>query len=376
MANVIDYIKWRGDLSFSVSPFNEVDSLIFTQLMYLDFREIVGGMDSEKSISLAETGRQYFRKNSRKAIEEMPLVVRDSVEIFREMIKYERFRGCRFSKYVRDVSRTEEYQFCAMRIEVPDHSCYLAFSGTDSSMAGWKENFNMSYLQYTPGQRKAVEYVEQTISSACRNVRLGGHSKGGNLAVYAAIKSDKEVQSKVAEVYNFDGPGFTKEMVTDGEYQRVIGKIRTIVPQSSIIGVLLEREERFEIIDSSETGLMQHRAISWMTQGPRLVRVKELSERSLYWEGTLHKWIDSLDGKERQQFVNAVFMIFENANITDTDQLKNITLRRFLTLLRAIDRLKDEERDSLHEAVKKLLREMDRTSEKMLREMDRASENN
>lgn len=359
MANMIDYIKWRGDLSFSVSPFNEVDSLIFTQLMYLDFQGIVGSVDSRWTVSLGEAARQYFQKNSRKVIEQLPLVARDSAYILREMIRCERFRGCGLSQYVREVNHKEEYQFSAMKIAVPDKSCYLAFGGTDNSLAGWKENFNMSYLKSTPGQRMAVEYVERMISATSRPVRLGGHSKGGNLAIYAAIKSKRAVQSRMLEVYNFDGPGFTKEMIGAGEYDMVLRKIRTILPQFSIIGVLLEREECFEIVDSTETGLMQHRAISWMVEGTGLVRVQGLSEQSIFWEGTFKRWIASLNSRERQQMVNAAFLVFENANITDTDQLKNITLRRLLTLLRAMDRLKEREREALYEAFKKLLHEMD-----------------
>ena len=364
MANVVDYLKWRGDLEFRKSPFNEVDNLILTQLVYLDFQGIVPDISESGDISLNDAARLYFAKSNQRKKEEIPLLIRDCEKILKEMMHTVRFGDCRLSHFVKEVSEVEEFQFSAMKIVTDDKSIYLSFSGTDSSLAGWKENFNMSYLEETPSQRKAVEYAGKVLGMGVRKVRFGGHSKGGNLAVYAAIKSRRAIQNRLIEVYNFDGPGFTAEMVSREEYQYVLPKIHTIIPQSSVIGMLLEHEEEYQIVESEEKGLLQHRAYSWQVMGTRLVRMDSLTQDSIFWDGTLKKWIARLNNEERKSFVNALFAVFEKANINDAEQLKKITWKKFITLLRAVDKLSEEERSILSVTIKKLVDEEEKEKER------------
>ena len=367
MANMIDYLLWRGDLDFQSSPFNEVDSLILTQLVYLDFDGIVPDLSSKSYITLGKAGQAYLKKFQDRPTSSFPPLIQDCMEVLKSALKTRRFKNCRLSKYVGDINKDEEYQFSAMKILLGDGSVYLAFSGTDNSLTGWKENFNMSYLTETPSQRKAVEYVNEVLTFGRRNVRLGGHSKGGNLAVYSAVKSKKSIQNRLIDIYNFDGPGFTREMVSREEYQNVLSKIHTIIPQSSVIGMLLEHEESYSVIESAEKGLLQHRAISWQISGPHMVHLDKLTEHSIFWDGTLKQWLKGLNTEERKSFVNALFHVFDNAGIQDTNQLNKMTLNKFISLLKAVDKLSEEERECLSSPIKKLVDQAGKRNRKIKR---------
>lgn len=364
MSNIIDYLLWRGDLDFSASPFNEVDSLILTQLVYLDFEGIVPGISSKSYVTLGKAGQAFFKREQEREKQSYPPLIMDCMSVLKTALGTKRFKNCRLSAYVNEVNQVEEYQFSAMKVLLEDKSVYLVFSGTDNSLVGWKENFNMSYLSETPGQRKAVEYVEETLGFGRRNIRIGGHSKGGNLAIYAALKSKSSIQKRLKEIYNFDGPGFTSEMVKKEEYNAILPKIQTMIPQSSVIGMLLEHEEEYRVIKSTEKGLLQHRAISWQVCGPSFVRVKEVSEDSIFWNGTLKKWIAKLEYTQRRKFVNALFDALELAGIQDTEQLNKMTFSTFLHLLNAMDKLPEEEKEILTGTIQKLTDELGRKKRK------------
>lgn len=364
MANMIDYLLWRGDFDFQESPFNEVDSLILTQLVYLDFDGIVPDLCSKSYITLGKAGQAYLKKFEDKPANSFPPLIQDCMEILKSALKTRRFKNCRLSKYVNDINQDEEYQFSAMKILLGDGSVYLVFSGTDNSLTGWKENFNMSYLTETPSQRKSVEYVNEALTFVRRDVRLGGHSKGGNLAVYSALKSKKSIQNRLIDIYNFDGPGFTQEMVKKEEYQNILSKIHTIIPQSSVIGMLLEHEESYSVIKSTEKGLLQHRAISWQISGSHMVHVDKLTEHSMFWDNTLKQWLKGLNTNERKNFVNALFHVFDHAGIQDTDQLYNMTWNRFINLLKAVDKLPEKEQEWLSVPIKKLVEQAGKRNHK------------
>lgn len=358
MSNIIDYVSWRGDLDFTASPFNEVDSLILTQLVYLDFRGIVPGIHSRSSVTLEKAAEEYFAGHSNQAEESGGQLLKDCRMVLKAVMGTERFKNCRLSRYIEDISEEKEYQFSAVKIVSEDGSIYISFSGTDSSLAGWKENFNMSYLARTPGQERAVQYVQKVLETGRKPVRLGGHSKGGNLAVYAAIKGGKHIQNRLRAVYNFDGPGFNEDMVKQEEYQNILPKLHTLIPQSSVIGMLLEHEEDYTVVESTEKGLLQHRALSWKVMGSHFVYSKGLSQSSIFWNETLKQWIAGMEKQEKKEFVDALFEVIETAGIKDTDQLYKLTPVRLMGLMKAIDELPEKKRETLSETIRKLADEV------------------
>ena len=281
--------------------------------------------------------------------------------VLKAVMGTERFKNCRLSRYIEDISEEKEYQFSAVKIVPEDGSIYISFSGTDSSLAGWKENFNMSYLARTPGQERAVQYVQKVLETGRKPVCLGGHSKGGNLAVYAAIKGGKHIQNRLRAVYNFDGPGFNEDMVKQEEYQNILPKLHTLIPQSSVIGMLLEHEEDYTVVESTEKGLLQHRALSWKVMGSHFVYSKGLSQSSIFWNETLKQWIAGMEKQEKKEFVDALFEVIETAGIKDTDQLYKLTPMRLMGLMKAIDELPEKKRETLSETIRKLADEIGKT---------------
>ena len=354
MANMMDYLEWRGDLDFHKAPFNEVDNLILTQIIYLDLEGVVPEIDRDSKVTVAEAGQRYFHKYPIEIVNAMPRLKKSASFLLKAMMESERFKNCYLSKYVEDISVEEESQFSAVKIDLDDGSVFLSFSGTDNTVVGWKENFNMSYLQETPGQQKAVRYVQETVPFYKNKLRFGGHSKGGNLAVYAAMCAKRSIQNRLIAVYNNDGPGFTRKMICEDGYQAVMNRIHTILPQSSVVGMLLEHEEDMEIIQSSNTGLMQHDAFSWEVKGPAFVHMDELEEDSIYLDRTLKSWIGGLNDEQRHQFVEALFGILENAQITDLDQLGKIKFGQLLELWKAMEGLEPESKAALKDTLLKL----------------------
>lgn len=361
MSGIISYLRWRGEVPFSCAPLNEVDYLIFTQIVYLNFDGIVPGMQSGASISLEKAGELFLDKwKERDAKEEVPVLIRDCVQILQEVLQAKRFAACRMTKYINEKNEEEEYQFSAMKLLPGDGSSFLAFRGTDTSRAGWKENFNMSFLKATPGQEKAVWYVRNVLPAGCESFVLGGHSKGGNLAMYAALKSEEKIQRRIRLVYNFDGPGFTEEMVAQSEYERLKGRVRRYLPEFSVIGILLDREENYKVVKSCEKGLQQHRAITWEVLGISFVYEKKLSRESLFWAHTLKTWVRSLQVEERRVFVEIVFSVFDQAGIEHPGQLKKMTRKRMKELIKALDRLDVGEKKIMLRLLHMLLEEMEK----------------
>ncbi len=353
--NIIDYIEWRGDLSFKQSPFNEVDNLIFSGLIYLEFSGIVPMAGEKGRINLGEAAMNFFQKYPIEERDKLPYLQKTMSLVLEAMMHTTRFSRCMLSSYVNEIDMEHESQFCAMKIELEDGSVYIAFSGTDNTIIGWKENFNMSYLSETPGQKKAVEYVERTVPFYKNKLRFGGHSKGGNLAVYAAMYSRKSIQKRILEIFNNDGPGFTSAMIQKDGYQQILPKVRTILPQSSIIGMLLEHEEKVEVIQSSNKGIMQHDALSWNVRGASFVHVDGLTSESMKINLTLKKWIDSMDENQKHSFVDALFMIFEKANINDTEQLQKLNIKLVFEIIKALGELEPKTREVLIKTIKLLI---------------------
>lgn len=210
MANMMDYLDWRGDLTFELSEFNEVDSLILSQLVYVAFDGIVPQFGSEGAVSIREASEEYWKRHTEEEVLAHVSMTKSAPFVMRKMAQTARFADSMLSGYVNDISDEEQSQFSVVCVTLPDNSLYVAFRGTDNTLIGWREDFNMGYLMETPGQLKAVEYLNRAVTEQYQTVRVGGHSKGGNLAVYASVKCLPQIQDKIVDVYSNDGPGFRK----------------------------------------------------------------------------------------------------------------------------------------------------------------------
>lgn len=354
MANMMDYLDWRGDLTLDAAEFNEVDNLILAQLVYVDFDGIVPGPECREEIYLKEASDLFWKRHTKEEILSRVSMTKTAPFLLRKMADTKRFRGARLSRYVNDISDEEQSQFSVVCVRLSDQSLYVAFSGTDSTIVGWRENFNMGFLAATPGQRKAAEYLNRAAGEEQAAIRVGGHSKGGNLAVYASVKCMPEIRERIVRVYSNDGPGFNREMIESEEYRQMLPKISTILPESSIVGMLLEHHENFEVVKSSHNGIQQHDAMSWEVMGPSFLYVDQVAAESVLLDETMKKWLYQLNHEEREQIVDTVFSMLEEADIRTVDDFYNSKWKKVQELMKAKSKLPAETQKLFSKALKLL----------------------
>lgn len=310
MQNILDYIDWRGDISFETDGFNEVDNLIFSVLSYLEFDNIVP-KGIEYSISLSKAAELYKKTADKIPSVDHNKLLRRVPELLEKAAGSGRYSDVYLSCYEKQTDYEQSEQFSAVIFSIGKNLHFIAFRGTDDTIIGWQEDFHMSFMDEVQAQKQAVLYVNKNCSKLSGEFYFGGHSKGGNLAVYAAVHSVESIQERIIGVFNNDGPGFLDNIVQSEEYQKIINKITTFVPKSSVIGMLLEHQEEYRVVSSDETVIMQHDAFSWEVKGIQFVYEDGLAKNSLILNNTLRAWLSRISLNEREQFVNAIFYIIE-----------------------------------------------------------------
>lgn len=309
MANLFDYINWREDISFKVSSLNEIDNLILSEIAYMDYENIVSSFPSTDLISFKQATNTLFNVVKKEDIVLGLIVPNDIIELADEMKDTTRFSKVMMSNYINSVDSNDCHQFAAMCFHLSKDKIYIAFRGTDDTLIGWQEDLDMVCKFPVPSQKLAVKYVNQ-IAELFPDAKLyiGGHSKGGNLATYAAIYCKEEVKKKIIQVYNNDGPGFNKGFINLDRYNLIKDKITRIIPKESIIGVIFDDYSGNTIIvDSFVKGLYQHDAFTWEIYANRFVKVKELSDNSIKLDMAITKMLERMDHNERKAFASNVF---------------------------------------------------------------------
>ena len=306
---LFDYLSWRGDLSFEAVPLCEVDSLILSILSYIDFADFVREEPTaEKKPPVLLTVTKDFLRSQNGAIPNMGLIIpKETVTLLARAAKTPRFGLIRPFCYVNKICDEEQKQFSALSFSLGDKDTFIAFRGTDDTLVGWKENFNMSFMHPVPAQREAVEYLESIAARTEGNIYLGGHSKGGNLAVYAATKASEGTKERIVAVYNNDGPGFDADFVHGEDYKAVKDRIYTLVPQSSVVGMLLEHEESYTVVKSRLSGLLQHNGFSWEVMGGSFIKLDSISEESKLIDVSLREWLEQMSAEERESVVDSLY---------------------------------------------------------------------
>ena len=310
MANIIDYVRRVLD-RFQDKEFNPVDSLVLSQFSYIHLNSLVPGL-----LRIAEPVKIKDILRAER-FDKMFLDVRDaekSKQLLFAMSASPRFRDLRMSYFKDVLDPVREKQFAAVTFFLDEDTAYLAFRGTDDTFTGWKEDFNMAYISPVPSQVDALHYAEAVAERFPGGLILGGHSKGGNLAVYAAMKSPPAVQDRILRIFSHDGPGFKDKVFETPEFQRISGKIHKTIPQSSLIGMLLENQENYVVVESSRFGFMQHDPFSWTVEEDDFHILRQLAPGSQYLNKTLSDWIDRMSSQKREQFVDALYEVLHESN--------------------------------------------------------------
>lgn len=345
MYTILDYLIFRGDLSFKESAFNEVDNLLITQLSYIDFREIVP-TDADY-ITLEEASKKFFENNSYDELKKSKSLIRLCPFTMEKMAQTKRFKDIRLSNYEEYTDVEKQTQFSAMHVELLDGTTYVVFRGTDDSIVGWREDFNMLYQCPIEGQRRAVEYLDRTVGFGFKKLRIGGHSKGGNLAVYASVMCKPAIKKRILHVFNNDGPGFLKEFTKKEDYKTMLPKIISLAPKGSIFGLLLDHGEEFRIVESQELGLMQHDVLNWGVLATSLDYVESFNEEGPLFHDAVEKWIDMHDTDKKKQAVDALFGLVETANVKNVSELLDINIKDVRTVIQSFVELDNETKQLL-----------------------------
>lgn len=346
MGNIMDYISWRGDLSFEQSQFNEVDNLILACFSYVNL-DGISAVTKQKGIGLKKLTKEFMKLHTMKELEADKSFIRLAPFMMMEMAKSVRFGKCVVRNYVNDIVTEAEQQFAAMEIVLEDGTSYVSFRGTDDTIIGWKEDFNLS-TGVVPAQKRAIEYLQKISEHTDGMLRVGGHSKGGNLAIYGSVMC-KSAHEKILEIYSNDGPGFSREFQELPEMKEMMPKIIRIIPEYSIIGTLLEHEKEPVIVASSSKGLLQHDGFSWEVQGPALVRRDSLNKTALRFIEILHKWIDGMDTEQKRLLIEDLFATLQASGYENLSEVQSGGLKSLAAMVKRVEKFAPESREMMME---------------------------
>ena len=323
MKNIIDYIGNYGGLSFAEKEFNKVDALILSQFSYLKFE----GLVPEVGTFLPSVSVRDIAGNDKAAdLFADERYAKQNTELFDAMARSVRFGDIGINHYIDLLSNRWEMQFSAITAYLDENTTHVVFRGTDETVIGWKEDFNMSFMTPVPAQVKAVDYLHYAAERIRGDFSVGGHSKGGNLAVYSAMKCSRLVRDRIRLIYSQDGPGFTKETLEDADFDAIADRIEKYVPRSSIIGMLLQSQEEYKVIEARSIGILQHDPFNWVVEGDDFVYRDDIAGRYVISDSSVNEWTKRADPEEMRTFFDKIYEVFEQAGVTDLNDVKgNIT---------------------------------------------------
>jgi hypothetical protein len=326
MNTTYDYIYWRGDIPFSQCPANEIDGLIFALLSNIEYLSVMKEFNLDVKLSLKEISAKFRENGDYDDLSNKTKFERENLLLMQNLCSYKRYCDVKIFGYMRDFNKESYTQFSAISFLLNDGTLVAAFRGTDASLVGWKEDFAMSFKECVGAQEDCLNYLNRVCTVECKKIVTCGHSKGGNLAVYAAIKATEKIINKITHVYNFDGPGFNKKIFESVEFEKLgIEKITTIVPQSSMIGILMQHEEPINVIYSSnKTGIFQHYPLTWEVELDGFRRLECTDFLSKNFDETSRLFLENMSEKEMSVFLDSVFKMFdENGAVTFRDVMTN-----------------------------------------------------
>ena len=375
---IIDYVHWRGDISFQIQPYNSIDYLILSNLAYVHF----DGITFEPSLTLNEAYEQYI--NSQYVFED------ESHSLFEKVSHAPRYQNIRILSYMNDVNPELIKQFAVVTFLLENQTLFVAFRGTDESLIGWHEDFLMLCETIIPSQTSAVNYLNEigqfkyqsTLKQSLQNqylgsltqrlrkhfiykkqglpILLGGHSKGGNLAMYAACFCDENLSQRILKVYNFDGPGFQEDMLTSKNYQNMLPRIISYIPHYSFFGIVLGHEENYHVIQSHNEGMLQHNSFSWHVTKDDFVN-DELSYESVQFAIKVILFLEKMTIEEKRLFVETMFGLFDSLNLHTFHELSHITYKQILAAIKELTLLDNKMRKMLIEVLHMLWLEAKKT---------------
>ena len=345
---LFDYLKWRNDVSLRAAPFNEIDNVLLSYLAYADFGELLH--EPKRHVSIETCFKRFCEKHDLAEVRESKHFIERAPLLLEEMVRGARFRGTKVVHFREVFDKEKVQQFAALVFLLPDGTKYVSFRGTDLSIPGWKEDFLMSFTAETEGAKEAVSYLNEVAACVEGDLILGGHSKGGNFAMFAAAFCDDAVKERILKVYNNDGPGFREEIVRSAAYRELLPKITNIVPQTSIIGRLLSNEAAHTVVKSTAAGIFQHDVTTWEVTKDKFVRA-EPDAFSDFVEKSLGTWLETMDDEARKSLVETVFSMIEMTEAETFAEFGENLFKNTGLIIKGLGRLPKEKRSELTAAL-------------------------
>lgn len=351
MADLFDYVTWRGDLSFENVALNKIDALMFAQLSYLHFDDLLPVSFSE-SKTMKQLAEDFKKSPDVKERSDMGLVINPRTpDLLYACAESKRFGDIKICGYESIIDEEREIQFAAMTFLI-GNTAVVAFRGTDDTIVGWKEDFNIAYIDPIPGQEEAVKYLHSAMENLKNDIVITGHSKGGNLAVYAAVNCDSK--DRLAGVYNLDGPGFSKNFFVSDAFKEIEPKLKSVFPSFSVVGMIFDHAKDFEIIKSDQFAIMQHDALVWQIQGADFVHEDDFTDQSKFFNVAFNKWINGLVSDDKKRFIRAIFSIIEATGYKTNSEINNNRLQSSARMVQAYTSMDKKTKNQVHKVVKML----------------------
>lgn len=351
MDNMFDYLKWRSDLSFSKCRINEIDFALFSQLIMIPYTLYINMPMSktDDAITLKELA-VLVKENKEKFVKKMGLIVPPQiVDLVIKMGESHRFENIVLRNYESEINDSKEIQFTVCTLDIDDETRIVVYSGTDDSIIGWKEDFNMMFTFPTPAQKEAIKYLKRY--SEDKKLYIVGHSKGGNLAMYSTLHIREKIFDNIIKVYCFDAPGISEEIKDLDEAKRRFKKIIGFTPQTAIIGRLFKHLEKDIVISSTSNGLYQHDLLSWEVEVNKFKRLDSRDNDSIYIENKITKMLETMSPIVKEEFVEigyGLFMRTKSQTLTDLANKKTQLVKQYVTI-------KKEERKILEKTLSELI---------------------
>lgn len=337
---MLDYLAWRGDLPLTRDPFNNIDALLLSSLSYVNFAGVVPGIGAGK-ITIEEAAVRFFEMHSEAELENDKTFINFGPVLLKALAASDRFKDAYLLNYVDDTDISRGIQFSAVEIDTSDGIPFISFRGTDDTIIGWKEDFNLSFMT-VPAETEAAAYLTATMNTRIDNYRIGGHSKGGHLAIYAVMAAPYFLSDRAMNIYSFDGPGFNHEAMENEHFMSIQPKITKVIPESSIVGRLLCNTTEPIVVKSNEVGIMQHLPLSWQLEGKEFETCDFTDMISDLFDDTMTKWLDEMDFEARKVFVDELFSVFEASGCETLSAMTKVGLKGSKAMIERMRQIRND----------------------------------
>lgn len=348
MKNMLDYIKEFGHVSFEERAFSEIDALVLTELEYLPLEKVVPSDENGENFVTVKEIAEYMKEHKKQLFDENPMMMTpERHEVSQIIADAPRFQSMKFFGVVSEWDKDTTKQFAAITVEVEPGVRLVIFRGTDDMLIGWKEDFLMTYSPLVAAQTDAKEYLAKQASLWDGDLMVSGHSKGGNLALYAAATQVEDVQLRIVDIFCFDSPGLSRSVLETKGYQNIVPLAMRYIPQDALVGLMLESEVPYVIVKSDAVGAMQHSAMTWGIEDGQFIKVDKLTKNSLLNDQTFKKWTESVSDEELELFWNVFFELLFTVGIETVNDVYGQFMHYVQEFLKAAGKMDEEKRELL-----------------------------